>query len=160
MEHAIEDVVDESDAGAGDLAEVPVEREPGLNGDRGAEQRPGEHGQQIPQGQSDQHVPGAGAEADQERADDELRGGDVLAGVDRGKVGATLELVGGDGLPLELIEFVEALEEALRFVVYGHERKGKVEMENGEIGLELIAWGFGTQAARGGRGVAHGGGRS
>jgi hypothetical protein len=55
---------------------------------------------------TEQEVPGADAVEDEEGADDELGRGDVLAGEEPGELAAGLELVGCDGLPVELVELV------------------------------------------------------
>ena len=106
VEKSVGDVVDEGDTGTGDLPQVPVECQPGPDGDGRADEGPGEDGEQVPEDEPQKEVPGADAVEDEEGADDELGGRDVFAGEQAGELAARLELVRGDGHAVELIEFV------------------------------------------------------
>ena len=86
--------------------QIPVQCEPRLHRDRRADERPGQDRQQIAEDQPDQDIVRAGSQAHKQRADHELRGGNVFPRKCGREVHAALELVLADRLPLELVELI------------------------------------------------------
>ena len=79
----------------------------------GAQTRgPAQHCQQVTDRQAYDHVPDTGAPGHEQRADDELGRGDVLAGIGPSKVRPAAELVFADGLTVEFVKPIETLNDA------------------------------------------------
>ena len=112
VEQGVEDVVNDHHHRPADLAEVPVECQSRVDGNRRADQRPGEDGQEVSQEEPDKDVVGRGAPHDESRPDDELGGGDVFAGEASGEVPAAAELFARDWFAVKFVELVQPLEYA------------------------------------------------
>ena len=86
VENRVGHVIDDHEAGPGDFAHIPVERQPRPHGDRGADEGPGQDGQEVADEKPEQEVAGRHAVEDEEGADDEFRGRHVLPGEHSGEL--------------------------------------------------------------------------
>ena len=99
VEDGIGDVIDDHQPRAGDFSQVPVECEARPDGDRSADERPRQDGQQVPEEKSEEEVLGRDPVEDEERADDEFGRGDVLSGEQPGELRAGLEFIAQERAP-------------------------------------------------------------
>ena len=98
--------------GPGDLPQVPVEREAGLGRDGGADEGPGENGEEVSNQKAEDQIAERNAVENEESSDDELGCGHVLAGEEAGEMAPGLEGALLNRLAVVLVELIHACRQA------------------------------------------------